>query len=183
MISCRRVERWTVDYLEGVLPEKKKVLFEEHLAKCSRCAQEVEALAKTQKLVRLKAREEMPETFWTYYLPRLKRRLEEKPLSRMRWRTVPSLALATATALVLLVVVAVSLFKTPSLNLENLPREVLVEEVMASNSELDYFIAESFEPEEIAQALIPEELFNSLIGSNQVDKITNPKLQITNNIQ
>ena len=44
--------------------------------------------------------------------------------------------------------------------------EVLVEEVMAYNSELDYFIAESFEPEEIVQALLPQEIFDSLIDSN-----------------
>ncbi len=162
MISCRRVKRWTIDYLEETLSEKKKFLFEEHLAKCSKCAQEVETLAKTQKLVRLKAREEMPEGFWTHYLPRLRRRLEEKPLPRLAWRPVPALALATATALVLVIVVAISLLRTPSLNLENLPREVLVEEVMASNSELDYLIAESFEPEEIAQALIPKEIFSAL---------------------
>ncbi|MCK4648335.1 zf-HC2 domain-containing protein [bacterium] len=167
MISCRKVKRWTVDYLEGTLSKEKKILFDEHLSKCSRCAQEVGALAKTQKLVRLKAIEEMPEAFWARYLPRLKRRLEEKPLLRLAWRPVPALALATATTLVLLAVVAISLLRTPSLSLENLPREVLVEEVMATNSELDYFITESFEPEEIAQALIPEELFNALIGSNQ----------------
>ncbi len=167
MISCRKVKRWTVDYLEGTLSEKKKFLFEEHLSKCSRCAQEIETLVKTQKLVRLKVREEMPETFWAHYLPRLKRRLEEKPLPRLAWRPVPALALATATALVLLVVAAISLLRTPSLNLENLPREVLVEEVMASNSELDYFIAESFEPEEIAQALLPREILNSLVNNNQ----------------
>lgn len=167
MISCRKVKKWMVDYLEGTLSEKEKVLFDEHLSKCSRCAQEVEALVKTQKLVRLKATEEMPEGFWTHYLPGLRRRLEEKPLPRLAWRPVPAVVLATATVLVLLVVVAISLLRTPSLNLESLPREVLVEEVMASNSELDYFIAESFEPEEIAQALIPEELFNSLISSNQ----------------
>lgn len=167
MISCRKVKRWTIDYLEGTLSGEKKVLFDGHLAKCSRCAQEVEALVKTQKLVRLKAREEMPEGFGAHYLPRLRRRLEEKPLPRLARRPVPALALATATALVLLVVVAISLLRTPSLNLENLPREVLVEEVMASNSELDYFIAESFEPEEIAQALIPQEILDSLINSNQ----------------
>ncbi len=167
MISCRKVKKWMVDYLEGTLSEKEKALFEEHLSKCSQCAQEVKALVKTQRLVRLKVREEMPEGFWTHYLPRLRRRLEEKPLPRLAWRPVPALALATATALVLLVVVAISLLRTPSLNLENLPREVLVEEVMASNSELDYFIAESFEPEEIAQALIPQEMLNSLIDSNQ----------------
>jgi hypothetical protein len=38
---------------------------------------------------------------------------------------------------------------------------------MASNSEVDYFIAESFEPEEIAQALLPQEILDSLIASNQ----------------
>ena len=167
MISCRRVKRWTVDYLEGILSEEKKLLFEEHLTKCSRCAQEVEVLMKTQKLVRLKAREEMPEGFWAHYLPRLKRRLEKKPLPRLAWRPVPAVVLATATALVLLVVVAISLLRTPSLNLENLSREVLVEEVIASNSELDYLITESFEPEEIAQALIPQEMFNSLLNSSQ----------------
>ncbi|MBA7485230.1 hypothetical protein ES707_20768 [subsurface metagenome] len=167
MISCRKVKKWMVDYLEGTFSEEKKFLFEEHLAKCSRCAQEVGALVKTQKLVRLKAREEMPEGFWAHYLPGLRRRLEEKPLPRLAWRPVPAVVLATTTALVLLVVVAISLLRTPSLNLESLPREVLVEEVMASNSELDYFIAESFEPEEIAQALIPEEIFNSLIRGGE----------------
>ncbi|MBU4128752.1 zf-HC2 domain-containing protein [bacterium] len=74
MISCRKVKRWMIDYLEGTLSKKKKVLFKKHLSKCSRCAQEVEALVKTQRLVRLKAREEMPEGFWAHYLPRLKRR-------------------------------------------------------------------------------------------------------------
>ena len=162
MVSCRKIKRWVIDYLEGSLSEEKKFLFVEHLAKCSRCAQEVGVLVKTQKLVRLKAREEMPEGFWAHYLPRLRRRLEEKPLPKIRWRPVPAVVLATATALVLLVVVAISLLRTPSLNLENLPREVLVEEVMAANSELDYLIAESFEPEEIAQALIPQEIFSAL---------------------
>ncbi|MBU4310403.1 zf-HC2 domain-containing protein [bacterium] len=167
MISCRKVKRWMIDYLEGTLSKKKKVLFKKHLSKCSRCAQEVEALVKTQRLVRLKAREEMPEGFWAHYLPRLKRRLEEKPLPRLEWRPVPTLALTTATALVLLIVVAVSLLRIPGLDLESLPREVLVEEVRASNSELDYFIADSFEPEEIVQALIPQEILDSLINSNQ----------------
>jgi len=162
MISCRKVKRWIVDYLEEALPEDKKTLFEEHLSKCSQCAQEIEALVKTQKLVRLKAVEEMPEGFWVHYLPRLKRRLEEKPLPRLKWRPVPALALATVTALVLLIVVTTSLFRAPGLTLENLPREVLAKEVMAANSELDYFIAESFEPEEIIQALIPEEIFSTL---------------------
>ena len=109
----------------------------------------------------------MPEGFWAHYLPRLKRRLEEKPLPRLEWRPVPTLALTTATALVLLIVVAVSLLRIPGLDLESLPREVLVEEVRASNSELVYFIADSFEPEEIVQALIPQEILDSLINSNQ----------------
>ena len=162
MISCRKIKRWVIDYLEGSLCEEKKFLFEEHLAKCFRCAQEVEALVKTQKLVRLKTREEMSEGFWAHYLPRLRRRLEERPLPRLEWRPVPTLALTTATALVLLIVVAVSLFRIPDLDLESLPRKVLVKEVMTANSEVDYFIAESFEPEEIVQALIPQEIFSAL---------------------
>ncbi len=167
MISCRKVKRWMIDYLEGSLPEKKKVLFEEHLSKCSQCAQEIEALVKTQKLVRLKVREEMPQGFWARYLPRLRRRLEEKPLPRLVWRPVPTLVLATVTALVLLVVVAISLFRTPGLNLESLPRETLIKEVIATNSELDSFIAESFEPEEIVQALVPKEMLNSLMRGGE----------------
>lgn len=167
MISCRKVKRWMIDYLEGTLSEKEKVLVDEHLSKCSQCAQEVEVLVKTQKLVRLKTRKEMPEGFWAHYLPRLRRRLEEKPLSRLEWRPVPTLALATATVLVLLVV-TVNLFRTPSLNLESLPRKVLVREVVASNSELDYFIADSFEPEEIVQALIPQEMLNSLMRGGEM---------------
>ena len=167
MISCRKIKKWMVDYLEGTLSEEKKFLFEEHLAKCSRCAQEVEALVKTQKLVRLKARKEMPEGFWVHYLPRLRRRLEEKPLPRLAWRSVPALALATATASVLLIVVAVSLFRIHGLDLESLPRKVLVKEVMTANSEVDYFIINSFEPEEIVQALIPQEMLNSLVSSSE----------------
>jgi anti-sigma factor RsiW len=156
-----------IDYLEGTLSEKKKVLFKEHLMKCSQCAKEVEALARTQRLMKLKAKEEMVEGFWTHYLPRLRRRLEEKPLPRLEWRPVPTLALATATALVLFVAVTVSLSRTTDLSLENLPRKVLVKEVMAANSEVDYFIAESFEPEEIVQALIPQEMLNSLVSSSK----------------
>lgn len=171
MISCRKVKRWMIDYLEGTLSGKKKVLFEEHLAKCSRCAREVKALVETQRLVRLKAREEMPEEFWTHYLPRLKRRLEERPLPKLVWRSAPVLALATTTVLVLLVVVAISLFRTPGLDLESLPREVLAEEVVASNSELDYFIAESFEPEEIVQALIPQEIFSALAKGGEMYEV------------
>lgn len=167
MIGCRKVRRWMIDYLEESLPEKKKVLFKEHLSKCFQCAQEVEALVKTQKLVRLKVREEMPEEFWAHYLLRLKRRLEEKPLPRLVWRPVSALALATVTALVLLIVVAVSLLRTPGLNLESLPRKALIKEVMATNSELDSFIAESFEPEEILQALVPEEMLNSLMRGGE----------------
>lgn len=167
MMSCRKVKKWTVDYLEGTLSGKKKVLFEEHLAKCFQCVQEVGALVKTQKLAGLKAREEMPEEFWTHYLPRLKRRWEEKPLPGLQWRPVPTLALTTATALVLLIVITVSLLRTPSLDLKNLPREVLAKEVVTSNSELDYFIAESFEPEEIVQALIPQEMLSSLVSSSK----------------
>lgn len=171
MIGCRKVKRWTIDYLEGSLPEKKRVLFEEHLSKCSPCVQEVEALVKTQRLVRLKAREEMPEEFWTHYLPRLKRRLEEKPLPRLGWRPAPTLTVATVTTLVLLVVVAISLFRTPGLNLESLPRKALIKEVMASNSEVDYFIAESFEPEEIVQALVPQEIFSALAKGGEMYEV------------
>ncbi|KKK93560.1 hypothetical protein LCGC14_2691650 [marine sediment metagenome] len=167
MISCRKVKRWMIDYLEGTLSEKKKVLFDKHLSKCSQCAQEVEALVKTQKLMRLKARKEMPEGFWTHYLSKLKKRLEEKLPQKLAWRPAPALALFTVTALVLLVVVAISLLRTPGLDLENLPREVLVKEVVATNSELDYFIAESFGPEEIVQALIPQEILDSLANSNE----------------
>lgn len=167
MIGCGKVKRWTVDYLEGVLPKKKKVLFKEHLVKCSPCAREVETLVKTQRLVSLKAKEEMPEEFWAHYLPRLKRSLQEKPLPRLKWRPAPALAFATITALALLVVVATSLFRTPGLNLEGLPREVLIKEVMAYNSELDYFIADSFDPEEIVQALMPEEMLDSLIRGGE----------------
>ena len=167
MISCRKVKRGMIDYLEGTLSQKKKILFDEHLSKCSQCTQEVEALVKTQKLMRLKAKKEMPEGFWTHYLPRLRRRLEEKPLPRLTWRPAPTLIFITITALVVLVVVTVSLLRTPGLDLENLPREVLVKEVMAANSELDYFIAESFGPEEIAQALLPQEMLNSLVSSKE----------------
>ncbi|MBU4128751.1 hypothetical protein KJ582_01370 [bacterium] len=117
--------------------------------------------------MKLKAREEMVEGFWTHYLPRLRKRLEKKPLPRLEWRPVPTLALATVTALVLSIVVTVSLSITPDLNLENLPRKVLVKEVMTDNSEVDYFIVNSFEPEEIVQALIPQEILDSLINSNQ----------------
>lgn len=171
MISCRKVKKWMVDYLEGTLPGEKKALFAEHLAKCPRCAQEVTTLVKTQKLVEMKATEEMPEEFWTHYLPRLKRRLAEKPLPGLQWRPVPTLALATVTALVLLIVVTVSLFRSPSLDLKNLPREVLAKEMVTSNSEVDYFIAESFEPEEIVQALMPQEIFSTLAKGGEMYEV------------
>jgi len=42
-----------------------------------------------------------------------------------------------------------------------------VEELIASNSELDYFIAESFEPGEIILALMPQEILDALANSDE----------------
>jgi anti-sigma factor RsiW len=142
MIGCRKVKRLLVDYLEGTLSSKDKVLIEEHLRACPDCAKEAEFLSRTLKLVRLRSYKEPPEEFWAQYLPNLKKRIEEVPtvksLPRLRWRPVPAplepsvgrrhldvvltrlrfltrpaFAVTTLTVLVLLAIVIVNFVRQP----------------------------------------------------------------------
>ena len=50
-MPCQELVEVITDYLEGALPERDRIRFEEHLAVCAKCAEYVEQFRRTIALV------------------------------------------------------------------------------------------------------------------------------------
>jgi len=61
MIPCRKIGEFSVDYLEGSLPEADRAHFENHLGVCPECVRFFDSYRKTPGLTRETFAVGMPE--------------------------------------------------------------------------------------------------------------------------
>ncbi len=59
--DCADVEKYVQQYLDNMLDEEKKRLFEEHIEYCLPCDKKVEFEKKFKEIVRLKSKEDFPK--------------------------------------------------------------------------------------------------------------------------
>ena len=162
----RKMKNMMVDYLEGSLPEGERKELERCLAQNPSLARDVAEYAKVNSLIHGEERPEISELFWDQYLPKLRKRIElgSIPIPRFEWWPVP-VASVTAVLLVIISVLAtLSLSESPTYVLEDVPEKTIVAELAAMNSELDYFIVENYEAENIVETFLPQELIYPMIG-------------------
>jgi len=111
-MACEAYRNRLLEYVDGDLAGEAQAEIEGHLAHCSGCREEVQALRETLALVARMPAPEPPETFWQQYLRELRQQVAPAPRSpRLRdWFTIPFLrpvpALAVGIALVFAVVLA-----------------------------------------------------------------------------
>ena len=60
MITCRQLEEFILDYLEGDLPKRQRTVFELHLMLCPECRSYLAAYRETMELAKLFATFEPP---------------------------------------------------------------------------------------------------------------------------
>lgn len=123
---------------------------------------------KLKKLMDLKSTPEPGEGFWDTYLPRLRERMELEPVPLyLRLTPIPLISFVCITLVVLTVLTTINLYKPPVLNLESLPRKSVVENI----EELDYFISENFDSENIVKGFFPKEIISPIIGGGHYEGI------------
>ncbi|APF16762.1 hypothetical protein Calab_0938 [Caldithrix abyssi DSM 13497] len=59
--ECEDIEKYIQQYLDNMLDEEKKRLFEEHIEYCLPCDKKVEFEKKFKEVVRLKVKQELPK--------------------------------------------------------------------------------------------------------------------------
>jgi predicted anti-sigma-YlaC factor YlaD len=52
MITCRQLDEFIIDYLEGALPKRQKIIFELHLIGCPECRDYLVAYRLTMAIVK-----------------------------------------------------------------------------------------------------------------------------------
>ena len=60
MITCRQLEEFILDYLEGDLPKRQRTVFELHLMLCPECRSYLAAYRETMRLARRASANEPP---------------------------------------------------------------------------------------------------------------------------
>jgi predicted anti-sigma-YlaC factor YlaD len=60
MITCRQLEEFIIDYLEGDLPKRQRTVFELHLMLCPECRNYLAAYRETMELAKRVATSEPP---------------------------------------------------------------------------------------------------------------------------
>lgn len=73
MMNCKYVEENIVGYLEGNIPEGRKMKFDEHLRECEKCRKMAEEFSSAWGYLRSPAPKEVSPYFWT----RLRARIDE----------------------------------------------------------------------------------------------------------
>ncbi|NOX90836.1 MAG: hypothetical protein GXO77_17690 [Calditrichaeota bacterium] len=58
--DCADIEEYVQQYLDNVLDEEKKRLFEEHIEYCLPCDKKIEFERRFKEIIRLKAKENLP---------------------------------------------------------------------------------------------------------------------------
>ncbi|MBL7075252.1 zf-HC2 domain-containing protein [candidate division KSB1 bacterium] len=110
-MNCKRVKDNLIDLLEGELVQSESRAVEDHLKGCPRCREDYQSL-KTQ--LKLFGKVEVPDPgaiFWQNYLPRLRRRLEEKQRGKTwGFQTLPLAAKLVPVGLVILFIAALVTF-------------------------------------------------------------------------
>ena len=59
--DCADIEKYVQQYLDNMLDEEKRRLFEEHIEYCLPCDKKVEFEKKFKEIIRLKTREDFPK--------------------------------------------------------------------------------------------------------------------------
>ena len=59
--DCADIEKYIQQYIDNMLDEEKKRLFEEHIEYCLPCDKKVEFEKKFKEVIRLKVKQELPK--------------------------------------------------------------------------------------------------------------------------
>lgn len=116
---------------------------------------------KLKKLMDIRTIPEPEEGFWNSYLPNLRKRMELEPIPWfLRLTPTPLISIASITLITLTVLTTMNLYKSPLLDLESVPRKTIIENI----EELDYFISENFDSENIVKGIFPREIISPITG-------------------
>lgn len=104
-MKCKHVQQKMLEYSEKLLDENAQIRIEEHLQKCSRCAQELSDIEYTLDLLQSVPFPEPPESFWTDFTSGVMSRINtiKTPSSTRQVFSFPRFK----TALVLLILLVI----------------------------------------------------------------------------
>jgi hypothetical protein len=134
-MNCRRKQQLLVDYVEGILSDRKMRRIERHLSSCENCREHLAQLKHVRQQVRSLEAPEPSAEDWRRFQQELSRKISEQ--CEMRDRRVhgrPALLLLGAGAFALAVVMSFILVRNPFRGTPASPGENRVEEMQIPNT-------------------------------------------------
>jgi len=84
--QCRRYQPWLVDRVDGVLDASRQQRLEQHLARCSRCRADLEALRDLPEVLRTSTVRDPGEAFWLQQRQAIGRTIRNLPVPHSGWQ-------------------------------------------------------------------------------------------------
>lgn len=106
-MKCKRIQQYLLDYSEQLLDQENHRLVEEHLRHCPKCAQELQEIEQTIRLLQMLPVQSPSETFWPDFTSNVMRQIRKMEPVPSRLRNVfffPHAKLAVAVFIALLVI-------------------------------------------------------------------------------
>ena len=164
MRTPRNIKKRIIDYLEGTLKEPEKGPVSEYLSQHPELSHEINEYIKIKELTNLQAEPELPEAFWQEYLPSLKKRMAIGLIPAFSLIKLASGALASLSLILASVFITLNIYQPETLSIESLSRADLAAELVQSNIDIDTFVSENFESEDLVVEFLPENIIYSLKG-------------------
>lgn len=90
-MNCKKVTSLLVDYFENTLGAQEKKMMEDHLRVCPNCREELKEIESLFETLKLEKTEKMDHTFWTNFVPEIRRGIDKASPTRSKWNLIPQL--------------------------------------------------------------------------------------------
>ena len=84
MKGCRQFKDVFIEYLFEEIEKEKKIILENHLARCSKCTSELAEMKQTLEMMGQRERVKPPEEYWDAYWAKLSSRMEKELAPKVR---------------------------------------------------------------------------------------------------
>jgi len=125
-MKCKHIQQKMIEYSEKLLDEKARTQVDEHLQKCSTCAQELNDVKHTLDLLQSVTFPEPPESFWIDFTSSVMSKINkmESPSPTSRLFSFPQFKIKMAVAFLVLIAIIGGLYLYFNAEIQQIPHPV-----------------------------------------------------------